>query len=195
MSWTIRPYMPTDQESWLRCRVLAFLHSAYYDDVHTTKDVYAHPAFEYVAVTPDNQVIGLLDAELDEAPGSAASPGETRGAVIWNIAVHPDWQGGGVAHDLLSHLLPRLASEGIARLEAWTRDDTDVVAWYERQRFRSVEQYYHVYLEGPEHRGLVQSQTPDLHLVRTFAHLTGSRDEIGDHAGRIHVCQRFERPV
>ena len=29
---TIRDYEPADEEAWLRCRVLAFLHTAYYDD-------------------------------------------------------------------------------------------------------------------------------------------------------------------
>jgi len=29
----IRPYTPEDQKKWLRCRLLSFYDSAYYDDV------------------------------------------------------------------------------------------------------------------------------------------------------------------
>jgi ribosomal protein S18 acetylase RimI-like enzyme len=192
--WTIRPYAPTDEEAWLRCRVLAFLHSAYYDDVHIHKDAYEHRALELVAAEPSLGVIGLLDAELDDAPGTAASPGETRGAVLWNVAVHPDWQRQRVGRDLLRAALPQLQAAGIQRVEAWTRDDPPVVAWYERQGFRAVETYHHVYLEGSEHRGWVQSSHPGLHPVKTFAHFAEATLPAGlQGVARHHVCQRFER--
>ncbi len=37
MSYPIRDYRTSDETSWLRCRVLAFLDTAYYDDVWTAK--------------------------------------------------------------------------------------------------------------------------------------------------------------
>jgi hypothetical protein len=33
MHYAIREYVPADEASWLRCRVLSFLGTAYYDDV------------------------------------------------------------------------------------------------------------------------------------------------------------------
>jgi hypothetical protein len=47
---TIGDYAPADEESWLRCRVLAFLHTAYYDDVLCAKPAYANPSIALVAL-------------------------------------------------------------------------------------------------------------------------------------------------
>lgn len=33
----IRPYTDADEQSWVRCRVLAFLGTCYHDDVATDK--------------------------------------------------------------------------------------------------------------------------------------------------------------
>ncbi len=48
----ISAYRPADEQGWLRCRVLAFLDSAYFDDVHVgglavpLRDARAGPAVE-----------------------------------------------------------------------------------------------------------------------------------------------------
>ena len=36
----IRPYNSSDQESWLKCRLVSFHDSAYYDDVYTKKPLF-----------------------------------------------------------------------------------------------------------------------------------------------------------
>ena len=43
-TWTIRPYQPSDEAQWLRCRVLAFLDTAYYDNVCREKEHYSNPS-------------------------------------------------------------------------------------------------------------------------------------------------------
>ncbi|WP_199238378.1 hypothetical protein [Kribbella steppae] len=35
--WIVRDYASADETRWLRCRVLAFLDTNYYDDVATVK--------------------------------------------------------------------------------------------------------------------------------------------------------------
>lgn len=44
----VRTYRPTDEEGWLRCRVLSFLGSAYFDDVRQEKEQYEGPSIELV---------------------------------------------------------------------------------------------------------------------------------------------------
>ena len=46
----IRDYQIEDETSWVRCRVLSFLDTAYYDIVAREKERYQHPSIELVAV-------------------------------------------------------------------------------------------------------------------------------------------------
>lgn len=89
----IREYRPEDEEGWLRCRVLAFLHSAYYDNVLREKERYRYPAIELVAEL-DGTIVGLIDLEC-EAPGTVCSDRPGLAAMIWHLAVHPDCRGRG----------------------------------------------------------------------------------------------------
>lgn len=77
VSVVIRDYDPADEQQWLRCRVLAFLGTAYFDDVMTAKRSPAAGA-ELVAVQA-GAVAGVLDLSV-----------EGRLATIDTIAVHPD---------------------------------------------------------------------------------------------------------
>jgi hypothetical protein len=45
----IRPYRESDERSWVVCRVLSFLDSAFFDDVRQANEHYEHPAIELVA--------------------------------------------------------------------------------------------------------------------------------------------------
>ena len=84
----IRQYEPRDETQWLRCRALAFLDSAYYDDVATEKPTYANPAVELVAEHV-GRIIGFLDVELETEPGTLCRGQGGLGGVVWNIGVHP----------------------------------------------------------------------------------------------------------
>lgn len=39
----IRDFQPSDETAWLRCRVLSFLETDYYDDVHASTTEYGRP--------------------------------------------------------------------------------------------------------------------------------------------------------
>jgi GNAT superfamily N-acetyltransferase len=110
----IRPYRPSDEESWLRCRVLSFLGSAYFDDVRQEKERYARPAIELVA-EDDGEVVGLIDVECEEAPGTVCSERPGLGGMIWHLAVHPDHQRRGIATALLGEAERLGAERGLVR--------------------------------------------------------------------------------
>lgn len=77
----IRPFLPADEESWLRCRVLSFLHTGFFDDMLTEKPDREAPV-QLVAVGPGgegaSQVLGLLDVTVDGVE-----------ATLENVAIHP----------------------------------------------------------------------------------------------------------
>ena len=96
----IRPYNSSDQESWLKCRLVSFHDSAYYDDVYTKKPIFDNPSLELVAEI-DGNIIGVLDLEKDNKGGSICYCKSGSGAMVWTIAVLPDYRRYGIASQLI----------------------------------------------------------------------------------------------
>lgn len=192
----LRQYQPEDEEQWLRCRILSFMKTAYYDNVLREKERYTNPAIELVAEL-DGTIVGLIDLECEEAPGSVCSERPGLGAMIWHLAVHPDYQRRGIAGALLAEAVRRARERGLARLEAWTRDDAWVQRWYEGQGFARLDSYLHVFIDGgKELKGAVRSEIPGLMPVLAFAHYIGE-DQAGIRAKfeRVHECVLYELPI
>ncbi|WP_408015045.1 GNAT family N-acetyltransferase [Saccharibacillus alkalitolerans] len=189
----IRPYEEYDEKSWLRCRVLAMLDTAYYDNVLKEKERYGNPAIELVA-TEGEEIVGLIDIELDTRPGEVCSDSERRGGLIRHLAVHPDKRRQGIGRLLLLEALGRARTSGMQYLEAWTRDDQWVRNWYANVGFRMVDSYLQVYLEsGDQLKGMIESKVPQLHPVSVFAHYTGSdKAYVVSKFSRVHETSRFD---
>jgi len=182
----IRPYEERDERGWLRCRLLAFFDSAFFDAVEREKERYEKPAIELVAEV-DGEIVGLLDLEC-ESNGLARRPGA--GGMIWHLATDPEWQRRGIASELLAEAERRARAYDVVRLEAWTRDDAHVQRWYERQGFVQIDSYLHVYLERDDLREL----DGELRLVKAFAHYTGEdRDKIKRRYTRVHDDVLYEK--
>ena len=105
----VRDYRPADESSWLRCRVLSFLDTCYFDDVATAKPVEddADGTIELVAVDGDGGGGGGGDRDGD-GDGTGEGGGDLvvglmdvaiRGelATIECVAVHPDYRRAGLA--------------------------------------------------------------------------------------------------
>jgi ribosomal protein S18 acetylase RimI-like enzyme len=191
--FVVRPYREADETGWIRCRSLSFLTSAFFDDVRREKERYDAPSIELVAES-SGEVVGLLDVECEEEPGTVCSSRPGLGGMIWHVAVHPDHQRLGIATALL-HEAERLAARRrLVRLEAWTRDDEHVQGWYEARGFEQVESYLHVYVELDEGLRELFPVADGLRPVKLFAHYTGARrDEIKKRFARVHDCVLYER--
>ena len=192
----IRRYEDSDEQGWVRCRVLAFLDSAFFDDVRREKERYDGPAVELVAVSED-LVVGLLDLELEPAPRVLWDT-SARGGVIWHVAVHPDFRRRGIASALVQRAFELARAERLEIVQAWTRDDPWVHAWYEACGFRKRYSYLHVYVQPHEVAGEVTMRTDGLRPVLAFAHYVGGppvEDELRARFERTHDDVLYERAM
>lgn len=193
--YTIRPYVPEDETGWLRCRVLSFLDTAYFDDVAQEKTRYENPAIELVGVDGGGTIAGLIDVECEETPGTVCSARPGLGGMIWNLGVHPDHRGNGLAASLLARAIDIAKERGIKRFEAWTRDDPEALAWYEARGFKVIDTYLHVYLDHEEAGQVIESDVPGLRFVKVFSHFSqypARFEEIRKRFKRVHDCNLFE---
>ncbi|KFC52955.1 hypothetical protein GY12_14725 [Micrococcus luteus] len=151
MDHLVRPCTPTDETSWLRCRVLAFLDTLNFRDVvaaHPVPDPdVADPAdsIQWVAVATAGRDAGEVVAVLDASVGSGAEDGGL--ATIDTIAVHPDHRRAGLATRLLDAVVERLPERATV-LDAWAREDPAAVAWYGARGFVPDHAYLQVHLES-----------------------------------------------
>jgi RimJ/RimL family protein N-acetyltransferase len=194
-TWKIRPYRSTDEAQWLRCRVLAFLDTAYFDNVLREKEHYINPAIELVAEV-NQQIVGLIDVECEQEPGSVCSPSSVAGkaGMIWNLAVHPDFRRQGVGKALLQAAISIAPKFQLQRFEAWTRDDASTMQWYEAQGFQKVDTYLHVYLQdSQEVSTCVKSCISELRPLHVFAQYRGNDlEQIKLRFRRVHECNRYD---
>ncbi|NKE59370.1 GNAT family N-acetyltransferase [Lentzea sp. PSKA42] len=174
----VRDYEAADEASWLRCRVLGFVTTSYYDDVWQAK---RRTDLELVALGDDN-VVGALDITV---PGAEAT--------IDTVVVHPDHQGRGIATALLAEALRRLERCGVRKIEAWTREDEPALGWFARNGFVEDYRYLHVYASADE-VGTVLSAKYGLEAMGAFLHARIEREtELRQRFERVHVCRRMVR--
>lgn len=188
----IRTYVLQDEPGWLRCRVLSFLDTAYYDDVCQEKETYTNPSVELIAVDSDS-IVGLLDIEFDTDDRAVCSQRPGQSGMIWHLAVHPDHQRNEIASMLLDSVRTYARQHDITRFEAWTRDDADTIAWYESHGFTRIDAYLHVYLSHEEAKATLESTIPGMTIQHVFANYTADTDHhIQEQFERVHECQCYE---
>ncbi|WP_198950361.1 GNAT family N-acetyltransferase [Kineosporia sp. A_224] len=178
----VRDYADADEQGWLRCRVLGFLGTAYFDDVWTSYPR-STPGLSLVAVRA-GQVVGICQASIAD-----------HGATIDTVVVHPDHRRAGIASALLAELKERLARQGVGVVDAWTRDDPGTLAWYRDQGFTVTYRYLHVYASTPEEMRAAAGSTAGLLPRSGFFHADTQDPEVEvalrTTFARVHACHRF----
>ena len=184
MPYTVRAYTPADETSWLRCRALAFLDTAFYDCVVRAKPDIPAPGLELVAVDGTGAVVALMDTGVE---------GEL--ATVDSVAVHPDHRRHGLGRLLLERTIGWARAAGASTLDAWTRDDEGTLAWYASTGFAESDHYLHVYASrytDPAEPGrAVVAPQPGLRPVMVFAHASlADETELRREFARVHVDRR-----
>lgn len=191
----IRKYVKHDEKGWLRCRVLSFLDSAYYDNVIREKELYENPVIELVAEI-DNQIVGLIDVEYEMKIGDVGYKQDKLTAVIWHLAVLPEFRNQRVATKLFDEAKTMLQKQNIEIVQAWTRDDKFVIDWYLNRSFEKKESYFHVYSTDAECDEIAKSKIPKLYICNTFCHYVGDNiKEIKSRFKRVHECSLYEKKI
>ena len=177
----IRPYEPSDEDSWPRRRALSCLSTGYYDDVWTERP--ATPLVPLVAMH-EGTVVGILDVEVDEEL-----------ATVDTVATHPDHQNRSIASELLARALDELPAQ-ITVLDAWTREDESALAWYRARGFRESEPYLHVYKQWDETGEGWGSPERLSTPITTFCHAAiEDEEQMRRRFSRVYVCRRFSRSI
>ncbi|MEO5663168.1 MAG: GNAT family N-acetyltransferase [Nocardioides sp.] len=178
----VRDYRDADEASWLRCRVLGFLDTSYFDDVWRAHPE-SSPGWSLVSRLGD-QVIGICEA----------SPA-AHGATIDTIVVHPDHRRTGLASALLDELFHRLEQSDIRQVDAWTRDDQGTLAWYRVCGFEVRYRYLHVFADGEAEMASAAAVSPGLHPRSGFFHAdtqdVAVEADLRRRFSRVHACHRF----
>lgn len=177
----IRAYIPADAQSWLRCRTLSFLPTAYFDDVWQRRP--EDPQLQLVADW-GGEVVGILDVEIE---------GEL--ATIDTLATHPDHAGQGIATALLERALALLPAS-VTTLDAWARDDEAALRWYRSRGFAEYDHYLHVYKQWDDPDDGFSTPEGAWGLVTAHFHAPLELEErMRARFGRVHVCRRFALEV
>ncbi len=188
----IREYEDKDELEWVRCRVLSFLDSAYFDNVLREKERYNNPSIELVAEV-DGKIVGLIDVEYEIEKGTVCYITSELGGVIWHLAVLPEYRNRGISTSLLNEVIAILKNKEVRRLEAWTRDDKWVNDWYINRGFNWREGYLHVYAEGDECDEITQSKIEKLYICNCYGHYVGkNKEDILGKFKRVHECNLYE---
>lgn len=183
--YQIRSYQDSDAASWLRCRLLSFFTTNYYDDVVVDRPRYVNPAIQRVAVVGET-VVGLLDVAMADS-----------NATIEVLAVHPDHQRRGIATSLLHSVCPELRNRhGVETLDAWTREDLAANQWYLRSGFTEAFSYLHVYKGHEDDAAGFQSPAGLSPPVTAFLQAPREREaELRRRFRRVYVCRRYVRAL
>lgn len=147
MQYKIIEYTEKYHDEWVKCRLLSFLDSSYFDDVHREKEKEENPTLSLLALFND-EVIGFIDIEYESNIGDVYYLKGKQGGVVWHLGVLKQYRRHGVANRLLEDAIVRLKDLNIERLEAWTQDDLAANKWYEKQGFVFKESYLNAYFNG-----------------------------------------------
>ncbi|MFE9429092.1 GNAT family N-acetyltransferase [Kitasatospora sp. NPDC006697] len=185
----IREYTPADETSWLRCRVLAFLDTSFYDAVVPSKPAIGASGLELVVVDETGSVVGIMDTGIE---------GEL--ATIDTVAIHPDHRRRGLGRQLLKRTREWVRATGATTLDAWTRDDAGTLAWYRAMGFAESDHYLHVYAfhytDRAEPGRAISEARPGLRPMLVFLHAPMADEErLRGEFARVHVDRRFAMPI
>jgi len=171
MSLVIREYKDKDEKEWLKCHALVYLGSNE-RRLERNKPKYAGKSIQLIALV-NAQIVGYLDIELEETPGSICYKKSEGNGMLWDIGVLPEFRGKGIATKLLDEGVRRGKELGMKRLEAWSIEPN---AWqfYEKYGFKKFFEYHHVLINNREK--LRTFDKDGMHIVEIYAHVMPETD-------------------
>jgi ribosomal protein S18 acetylase RimI-like enzyme len=166
MNLIIREYKTEDEKEWLKCHSLVYLNTNE-RRLERNKPTYSRKSIELVALI-DGKIVGFLDIELEDVPGTVCYKKFEGNGMLWDIGVLPEFRRKGIATSLLNEGIKRGKKLGMKRLEAWS---IEPLAWsfYEKYGFKKFYEYHHVLITNREN--LRAFDRDGLHVVEIYAHV------------------------
>lgn len=185
----IRKYSKLDERDWLKCRLLSFFDSSYFDNIVHKKDGYDSNAINLVAIE-DNKIVGFLDIEIEQRIKEVCKLDGKLGGVIWDIGVLPEYRRKKIATRLLEKAKIIAKEKQVSRFEAWTQDDIPANKWYQKNNFKYIEGYLNVY--GGSR--LVADDVGEILGVRSvnFEAALERKSELVKKISRVHEVRLYE---
>lgn len=195
---TIREYRTEDETAWVRCRLISFLDSSYFDDVRKEKETYENPSISLVA-EENGTIVGFIDVEYELKGGEVCYLKGEMGSVIWNMGVLPEYRSKGIASKLFQGVKEILRDKGIKRYEAWTQDDIEANHWYIKQGFIMREAYLNAFIKGSLGDEIINNyiNTKDIGKIYgirnfNFEAPIGRKEELLPICYRLHEVRVYE---
>lgn len=171
MDLVICEYKVEAEKEWVRCHALVYFRSNE-RRLLRNKPRYRGKSIELVALV-DGKIIGFLDIELEEKPGSICYKKSDGNGMLWDIGVLPEFRRKGVATKLLGAGIKRGEQLGMKRLEAWSIEQN---AWkfYEKYGFKKFFEYHHMLIDSREKLKVFDRDS--MHIVEIYAHVMPEAD-------------------
>ncbi len=165
----IREYKETDEQDWLKCRLLSFYDCSYAEDIIYKKPSYFNSTIDLVAVEND-KIVGFIEVEIEKEVGDVCYLDTTIGGVVWNIGVLPEYRRNKIANKLLNAAILKAKDLNITRFEAWTQDDKSANEWYKHNEFKFIKSYLNVYATHSEclKNDLINDNIGEIFAVRNL---------------------------
>lgn len=170
--YRIIPYQQKYADSWLQCWLQTAANSTAWLYLCQEKPTYESEAIELIAVDTAGEVVGFLDIEIEETPGSLClASQEPRGAFPWEFGVMKTLWGMGLGTRLVREAVRLLQQRGIHYMEWWSMDPRSQ-AWYERQGMECINAHWRFMIKDS---GAGACNTRD-GVKRVHAHMTCTLD-------------------
>ncbi len=165
----IRDYKETDEQDWLKCRLLSFYDSSYAENIIYKKPTYFNSTIDLVAVE-NKKIVGFIEVEIEEEVGDVCYLDTTIGGVVWNIGVLPEYRRKKIANKLLNTAILKAKDFNITRFEAWTQDDKPANEWYKQNGFKFIKSYLNVYATHSEclKNDLINDNIGEIFAIRSL---------------------------
>ncbi len=186
---TVVEYQDQMASSWLHCWLLAAGGSKAWLWILNHRPRYKGESLQLVALEQD-QVIGFLDVELEQAPGSLCLASAADQGFVWEFGVRPDRQQRGVGSALLQAAERQLkASYNVGYVEFWSTDP-NAQSWYRAKGMELIDRHWRFHVRpSPEMKADVEAPgTAAQHLL-----MTCPWDSLAAAQARYHVL--LESPI
>ena len=146
MELEIRNFTSLDEKEWLKCHTAAYYESYFFDELVKIKPRYEATSLELVGIV-NKEIVGILDIEIEEETGQLSFQEAEKSGLISIIGIKPYYRRKTIATRLLQTAITLLKNEHtIHRLEICVRDDTILLSWLEKNRFKEINRFYQVTL-------------------------------------------------